>query len=54
MKDLVENIVKIKKEIDDLERERNGITNLLRAKKERLETLEKLTVNQLDMFGDGA
>ena len=50
MKDLIERIVNIKAEIKVLKYERNKIQNEIDKKEGVLEELEKLTVNQLDMF----
>jgi len=50
MKDLIERIMKLREEISDLTRGKNAIQNEITKKKEVLEELEKLTVNQLDLF----
>lgn len=50
MKDLVERIKELRLEIKTLKCERNGIQKQIDQKEDVLEELEKLTVNQLDMF----
>lgn len=50
MKDLVERIISIKAEIKELKYKRNEIHNQIQKKEDVLEELEKLTVNQLDLF----
>lgn len=50
MKNLIERIVNLRKEIADLKLGRNAIINEIKKKESVLEELEKLTVNQLDMF----
>jgi len=50
MKDLIERIVEIKKEIKTLKYKRNAIQQDINKKEDVLEELEKLTVNQLDLF----
>ncbi len=50
MKGLIERIKAVREEIDALTRERNAIKNKIANKKAVLEELEKLTVNQLDLF----
>ena len=50
MVNLVEKIRKVREEIDALSREEGAIKSKLREKKERLKSLEILTVNQIDMF----
>lgn len=52
MKDLVERILKTRAEIDVLTREKNAIVNKIEKKKLLLTDLEKLTVNQIDLFED--
>ena len=50
MKDLIERIKEMRLEIKALKYERNGIQKQIDQKEDVLEELEKLTVNQLDMF----
>lgn len=50
MKDLIERIKELRLEIKALKYERNGIQKKIDQKEDVLEELEKLTVNQLDMF----
>lgn len=50
MKDLIQRIINLRKEIADLKLGRNAIINEIKKKESVLEELEKLTVNQLDMF----
>lgn len=50
MKDLIERIRTIRTESKELKRERNIIQKQIDSKEDVLEELEKLTVNQLDMF----
>ena len=50
MKDLIERILKLRCEISDLTLGKNAIQNEINKKKEVLKELEKLTVNQLDLF----
>lgn len=50
MEGLVERILSVRKEISDLNREKGAIQSKIDKKKILLEDLEKLTVNQLDMF----
>lgn len=50
MKDLIERIKNIRIELKELKRERNVIQRQIDSKEDVLEELEKLTVNQLDMF----
>ena len=50
MKDLIERILLLRKEISDLTYGRNAIQNEIDKKKDVLTELEKLTVNQLDLF----
>lgn len=50
MKDLVERIKELRLEIKALKYERNGIQKQIDQREDVLEELEKLTVNQLDMF----
>ena len=52
MKNLVEKILELRKELCDLEREKRKIQSVIKEKSERLESLEILTVNQLEMFED--
>jgi len=47
---LIERIKELRLEIKSLKYERNGIQKLIDQKEDVLEELEKLTVNQLDMF----
>jgi chaperonin cofactor prefoldin len=50
VKDLIERIKELRKEIKVLKYERNGIQKQIDQKEDVLEELEKLTVNQIDMF----
>jgi len=50
MKDLIERILKLREEISDLERSKRVIQAEINKKADVLTELEKLTVNQLDMF----
>ena len=50
MKDLVERIIEIRLELKSLKLERNKVQQRIDKKEDVLEELEKLTVNQLDMF----
>lgn len=50
MKDLIERIKELRLEKKALKYERNGIQKQIDQKEDVLEELEKLTVNQLDMF----
>lgn len=50
MKDLKERITELRKEIKALKYERNAIQKQIDSKEDVLEELEKLTVNQLDLF----
>lgn len=50
MKGLIDRIKAVREEIDTLTRQRNAIKNKIENKKAVLEELEKLTVNQLDLF----
>jgi len=50
MKDLVERIREIRLELKSLKLERNKVQQRIDKKEDVLEELEKLTVNQLDMF----
>ena len=50
MKDLIERIKAIRKELVTLRYERNSVQNKMNSKEDVLEELEKLTVNQLDLF----
>lgn len=50
MKGLIERIKVVRAKIDTLVRERNAIKNKIENKKAVLEELEKLAVNQLDLF----
>jgi len=50
MKDLVERIKELRLEIKALKYQRNGIQKQIDQKEDVLEELEKLTVNQLNMF----
>lgn len=47
---LIERIKELRLEIKALKYERNGIQKQIDQKEDVLEELEKLTVNQLDMF----
>jgi len=48
--DLKERIIELRKEIKSLKYDRNKIQKEIDSKEDILEELEKLTVNQLDMF----
>lgn len=50
MKDLIQRITELRKEIKTLKYQRNAIQKQIDSKEDVLEELEKLTVNQLDMF----
>jgi chaperonin cofactor prefoldin len=50
MKDLIERIKELRIEIKSLKYERNAIQKQIDSKEDVLEELEKLTVNQLDLF----
>lgn len=50
--DLKEKILTLRKEIDTLIREKNEVSKEIDKKKDRLRTLEKLTVNQMDLFDE--
>ena len=50
MKNLKERIIELRSEIKKLKYERNSIQKKIDQKEDVLEELEKLTVNQLDMF----
>lgn len=50
MKNLKERILELRAEIKSLKYERNAIQRQIDQKEDVLEELEKLTVNQLDMF----
>jgi len=50
MKDLIERILKLREEISDLVRSEKVIKSERIKKESVLEDLEKLTVNQLDLF----
>ncbi len=50
MKDLVSKIKDVREEIYWLEKSKSKIMDKLRAKKERLKSLEELTVNQISML----
>jgi len=52
VKDLIARIKELRSEIKLLKYERNGIQKQIDQKEDVLEELEKLTVNQLDMFSD--
>ena len=52
MKDLVNRIIVLKEEIKKLKYERNAKQREIDKKEDVLEELEKLSVNQLDMFPD--
>jgi len=47
---LIERIKELRLEIKTLKYERNGIQKQIDQKEDILEELEKLTVNQIDMF----
>jgi hypothetical protein len=47
---LIERIKELRLEIKAIKYERNGILKQIDQKEDVLEELEKLTVNQLDMF----
>lgn len=49
---LIKRIKELRLEIKALKYERNGIQKQIDQKEDVLEDLEKLTVNQLDMFTD--
>lgn len=53
MKNLIERILELRADIKKLKYERNAIQNEINKKEDVLEELEKLTVNQLDIFEDG-
>lgn len=50
MKDLHKRIIALRAEIKVLKYDRNKIQREIDSKEDVLEELEKLTVNQLDMF----
>jgi chaperonin cofactor prefoldin len=50
MTDLVERIKQLRAEIKQMKYDRNKIQQDIDKKEDVLEELEKLTVNQLDMF----
>jgi len=50
MKDLIDRIVYLRAEIKKLKYKRNKIQRDIDKKEDVLKELEKLTVNQLDMF----
>ncbi len=50
MKNLTERILELRSEIKALKYERNAVQKQIDKKEDVLEELEKLTVNQLDMF----
>lgn len=50
MRGLIERIKELRIEIKKLKYERNAIQKQIDQKEDVLEELEKLTVNQLDMF----
>lgn len=50
MKDLEKRIIALRAEIKVLKYDRNKIQREIDSKEDVLEELEKLTVNQLDMF----
>lgn len=52
MKDLAQRITELRKEIKALKYERNAIQRNIDSKEDVLEELEKLTVNQLDIFDE--
>jgi len=52
MKDLIERIKELRLEIKALKYQRNGIQKQTDHKEDILEELDKLTVNQLNMFSD--
>jgi len=53
MENLVERILSIREEIEDLKRQKRAIQSKMDKKQILLEDLEKLTINQLDIFKDG-
>ena len=50
MKDLLSKIMEVRNEIDRLKREKAAISRKLDRRKERLKSLEELTVNQISML----
>jgi len=50
MKDLIDRILKTREEIDILTRQMNSFKPQIEKKKALLADLEKLTVNQINMF----
>jgi len=50
MKDLVKRILEIRLEVQELERQRKKVQQELDKRRDVLTELEKLTVNQLDLF----
>lgn len=50
MTDLIERIKELREEIKSLKYDRNKIQQNIDKKEDVLEELEKLTVNQLDLF----
>lgn len=52
MKDLIEQIKEIRAKIKSLKYERNAINREIEKHEDVLGELEKLTVNQLDIFKD--
>ena len=52
MENLIERIKQLRAEIKKLKYERNSVQRKIDQKEDVLEELEKLTVNQLDMFKD--
>lgn len=50
MKDLIERIKELRAKIKSLKYERNALNREIEKHEDVLEELEKLTVNQLDMF----
>lgn len=49
MKDLYLKIRKIKGEISELQRQKRSLSTLIESKKDRLKSLEELTINQISM-----
>lgn len=50
MKDLVKRILELRTEVQELERQRKKVQQELDKRRDVLTELEKLTVNQLDLF----
>lgn len=49
---MIESILKLREEIKELEAQKRKIQFSLAKKVAKLKSLELLTVNQLDLFGD--